>query len=158
DVADAMPPDQGEATVAPPNASTWNLEGLDLRAPPDRVFVSALARDLDGDGNLDVVALVAPAGAAAQPTPARPPRHAAHTLDVVVYRGQAQRLEGPSAVATAPPLTTDASCAPVRRLARIGKRSVFLEVGADCTGHAAALPARWIAVVMVDRAPRIQFS
>jgi len=50
------------ATIAPPSTTKWSLEGLSFDAPGGTQIVAALAQDLDGDGQRDVVAYVQPPG------------------------------------------------------------------------------------------------
>jgi len=49
---------QQAAAVAPPESKTWTLDGLALAAPEGTFFQLGLARDLDGDGAVDVLAVV----------------------------------------------------------------------------------------------------
>ncbi|HEY2513266.1 MAG TPA: hypothetical protein VGI39_20500, partial [Polyangiaceae bacterium] len=132
-----------EATVAPPKASRFTVDGLDLTAPPERVFALALVADFDGDGARDAVALVDRAVAGVVPEDAG--------LDpglVLLYRGTAQGTIGaPEVIATPPALANGPSCAPRRRLAQVGKHSVALETGAACD-HAGS--QRWVAGISIS--------
>ena len=132
-----------EATVAPPKASRFTVDGLDLSAPPERVFALALVADFDGDGARDAVALVdrdVPGGAT---------EDAGVDLgEVVLYRGAPQGgLAAPQVIATPPALANGPSCAAKRRLAQVGKHSVALETGAACD-HAGS--QRWVAAIAIS--------
>lgn len=50
------------ATVLPPGTTRSAVDGLSFEAPAGSVIVAALAHDLDGDGQKDVVAYVQPPG------------------------------------------------------------------------------------------------
>jgi hypothetical protein len=53
---------QLRATLAPPGTTKWSLDGLAFEAPAGAQIVAALAADLDGDGERDVVGYVQPSG------------------------------------------------------------------------------------------------
>lgn len=48
------------AALAPTGANKWSLDGLAFDAPPNSAIVAAIAHDLDGDGQKDVVAWTQP--------------------------------------------------------------------------------------------------
>jgi hypothetical protein len=161
--ADAAPFEAEPSVVAPANATRWRLGGLDLEAPAGRIFLHGLAGDFDGDGKGDALVIVAP-DADAGPS----------SMEVVHYRGGSRGAEIASTLVAAPlnGAGEGDGCAPVRRLARVGKRSAAVELGADCSasakptsraaGAAAAVdpraPDRWFAVVAFDPAAQVHFS
>jgi hypothetical protein len=138
--AEAGAPFAGEAaTLAPPGLARWPVGGLVLDAPQGLVFVSAVVRDFDGDGAADAFAVVraAEAGDAGR---------------LAFYRGGpgAGAAAGIAAQATfAPPaeIVRDGACAPVARLAAIGKKTVLAELGSQCPPRPSSAPDRWVAVV-----------
>lgn len=50
------------ASLAPTGANKWSLDGLPFDAPPGSAIVAALAHDVDGDGQKDIVAYTQPPG------------------------------------------------------------------------------------------------
>ena len=134
------------AVIAPASAASWTLDGMKLEAPPGEVFTLGLPKDLDGDGVLDVLALVKHPD---EPDPGR----------VLFWKGQSAGVLTPPVVAgTPPPLGGDPSCSVAQRLAGIGKHSALVELGLACAGHAAS-PSRWVAVVVsTSRAAEVHFS
>jgi len=144
DAAPPAPPPDASAAVhepallAPPHATAWTVGKLALTAPPGGMFRQGLAWDLDGDGRDDALALVEIAG---------PVLHD----ELYFYRGGA---DGPSAPTVVPlgeavPVGwSNVACARVERLARVGKRSVAVEVGETCpAGMAGRGPDRVVALV-----------
>lgn len=133
------------AAVAPAGTTRWPLEGLELLSPPDRVFVLGLARDVDGDGTKDAVAIV------------RSTKDEAAPDDVVFYRGGARGVTEGANVASGPgpQPDTDAGCTKVARLAQVGRRSVAVELGAACASLATS---RWVGVLSFDRGVRTRFA
>lgn len=123
------------AVMAPPGLTRWPLEGGELEAPADRVFVSAVVGDFDGDDVRDAFAIV------------RPPE--GNDPGEIVYL----RARGGSALevaATFPPaagLAHDPSCTPLDRLERVGRRAVLAELGFRCEAPFTGAPSRWAAVV-----------
>jgi len=51
-----------QAALAPAGATKWSIDGLAFDAPPGSGIVAALARDVDGDGQRDVIAWTQPPG------------------------------------------------------------------------------------------------
>jgi hypothetical protein len=51
-----------QAALAPTGANKWSLDGLPFEAPPGSAIVAAIAQDVDGDGQRDVVAWTQPPG------------------------------------------------------------------------------------------------
>ncbi len=51
-----------QAALAPAGATKWSMDGLAFDAPPGSAIVAAIARDVDGDGQRDVVAWTQPPG------------------------------------------------------------------------------------------------
>ncbi len=133
---------QQAATLAPPDSKAWTLDGLALAAPEGTVFQLGLARDLDGDGAVDALAIVR----------GKNPGDQAQVLFYAGGAGGAVPLQGVLAAAP-PPMPSDPSCSPLQRLSQVGPHSAFVEVGWQCAGHAEArahapvLPTRWAAVV-----------
>jgi hypothetical protein len=151
------------ATGAPPGSKSWTLDGLKLEAPPGTVFVLGLTGDLSGDGSVDALAIVRGSGSNVEPPAADGGKAAAVQAELVFYKGHAGGALDPGVVVGAPPaLLLDPTCSPVERLSKVGKHSVFVELGAQCAGHAvaraAATPSRWAAVVSVGRAATVHFS
>jgi hypothetical protein len=134
----------GEIAVpAPPGLAHWEVDGVVLDAPQGDVFVSAVVGDFDGDGAKDCFAIVRPADGNDPGV-------------LVLYRGGGHGGH-PAPVTFAPPtgLAREASCVPVDRLVLAGRRSVIAELGATCEAHPSAAPARWVAVVSAETAPRV---
>lgn len=136
---DAGSPFAGQpATLAPPGLARWPLDGSVLEAPEGRVFVSAVAGDLDEDGVRDAFAIV------------RPPE-GNDPGELVFLNARSRAADSPlvvtATVAPAPGLARDASCTPVDRLVRVGPRAVLVELGAQCATHPSNAPDRWIGVV-----------
>jgi hypothetical protein len=139
------------ATTATPGLSQWSVGGLALQAPAGLVFVSAVARDFDGDGAGDAFAL------------ARPPDGPDPGV-LVFYRGAPHAAPGdaglPPQTTFAPSLETPppAGCTPVDRLVAVGHRSVLVELGAQCPPRAGSAPDRWLAVVAGGATPRVRLA
>ena len=134
------------ATVAPAGTTRWALDGVDLAAPPERVFVAGLVRDFDGDGTKDAVAVV------------RGTKDLTLADELFFWKGTARGgLDAPASVAAAPSPApaADAGCTRVFRLAQVGRRSVAVELGGACPALASS---RWLGVVSFDRGVRTRFS
>jgi hypothetical protein len=151
----ALEPDAGagtfhprEAIAATPGATRVTVDGLDLAAPVDRVFVLTLTGDFDGDGARDAAAIVA------RSTPADLDA-GLQAGELLLYRGGAGAAVGaPSVVATPPPLpiapvAPGVACTAVNRLGQVGRHTLAVEMGAACDK---ARGARWVAAVVVGRA------
>jgi len=136
------------AVLAPVGATRWTVEGVDLVAPPDRVLVSALVRDFDDDGAKDALAIVR-----APPPPGKPSE--AGAAELVHYAGNAKGPPTGITLVGSPPPRTDAACAPLARLERIGPHTAFAEVGATCTRGPSS---RALYVVRLARSPSVAFS
>jgi hypothetical protein len=140
------------AVLAPAATSSWAISGLVLEAPPGLVFVAALVRDFDDGGAPDAFAVVRPVeggdpgqvafyrgpGAEAGPTPTSLAARA-------VFAPPADLIQGPG-------------CAPLARLAAIGRRSVLVELGSRCPPRVSSAPDRWVAVVAGGAAPRVRLA
>jgi hypothetical protein len=153
--ASAAAPDAGDtfggidATAAPPGTTRWPIQGLVLQAPPGLVFVSAVVRDVDGDGQDDAFAIARPTDGGDDPGA------------VVFYRGRpgATPLAPSATIAPSPDLARSDGCAPVDRLVLIGAHAVLAELGAHCPLHAATRPDRWVAIVSAaGGAPRVRLA
>ena len=142
---------QEPATVAPPGLSQWQVAGLALEAPQGLVFVSAVARDFDGDGATDAFALVRPA-------------EGSDPGELLFYRGAAHAGEGDAGLSAQTTFTPalevprEAGCTAVDRLVAVGRRSVLVELGSQCPPRAASAPDRWIAVVAGGATPHIRLA
>ncbi len=136
------------ALVAPPDARTWNVEGLQLVSPAGSELLLAIVRDLDGDGKKDALAIVRP------PAPAGKPKGEVGPAQIIHYDG-ATSPPLATVIASASPPRTDAACTPIARLERIGPRSALAEVGASCTTGAAA---RGLFVVRLAKQPGVAFE
>jgi hypothetical protein len=151
-VADAAAPFAGEAAVAAPvGRSVWPVGGVVLQAPPGMVFVSAVVRDFDGDGAADAFAI------------ARPPE--GNDPGVLVYYRGAPHVEpgdaGLAALTTFSPALDGSratGCTTVDRLVAVGRRSVLVELGAQCPPHAGHAPDRWLAVLAGGATPRVRMA
>jgi hypothetical protein len=109
-----------DSVIAPPPGTTsLEIDGAQV-SMSDREIVQALVADFDGDGKKDVLAIVRPAGDAGPPS----------TGELVHWRGG---VPAPAVVASGPTMSVDPSCAPSWRLARIGPRSAFAELGTACS-------------------------
>ena len=136
------------ALLAPANARTWNVGGLELVAPEGRELVMAIVRDLDGDGKNDALAIVRP------PAPPGKPPSEIGAAEIVHYAGTSLRPV-PTVIASAPAPRADASCTPVARLERVGPRSAFAEVGSSCA-HGGS--SRALFVIRLAKDPGIAFD
>lgn len=137
-------PSGGEpALVAPPNATTWNVEGVELVAPAGKELVQAIVRDFDDDGKKDALAIVR------APPPSDKPDEIAPG-EIVFYEGGAKE---PTSLAVAPP--PPAGCAPIARLERVGPKSAFAELGAVCMRGGGA---RALYVVRLAKKPAVGFD
>src|SRR5277367_5580651 len=56
--ADAASGHARAASVAPPNVSSWTVDGVPVTAPEGFILVLGLADDFDGDGKKDAFAVV----------------------------------------------------------------------------------------------------
>ena len=123
----------GSAKDAPPGATEWSQNGLDLRAPAGTTFVRALFLDFDGDGQDDALAVAR--------------RENVQDALIAFY---------PSASGTTPPATVvlpqtklagDASCSLGSRIDPAGAKSALVEFGLSCAGHGGAGALRKIVLV-----------
>ncbi len=157
---DASPSVGATARVAPPNALTWAVDGLELVAPHKREFVLALVGDFDGDGKQDALAIVKPAASVDKPTDA--------IAAEIVYYGNlrplgvdgvgASPLSAPVTIASVPSVPSvraDSTCLPVARLERAGLRTALVELGSACTRGASS---RVLFVVRLGKDPSIAFE
>ena len=139
-------PREVAANVAPVGATRWSLDGLDLEAPAGRVFTLGIARDFDGDGAKDALAVMLP-----EQTP-----NAGGEL--YFFRGRrGGGVEPAIAVGTAPPMGGDVGCTATRRLGQIGPHSALVELAVACPPNK-GVPMRWLALVIMQPLPRVHFS
>jgi hypothetical protein len=107
------------------------------------VFVLGLARDLDGDGTKDALAIVR---GSADP----------FSGEVLFFKGRDAGVAPPALVATSPAAAYDPSCSAAQRIGQVGPKSAFVELSAQCNPP---LPGgRWIAALTFDPRPRVHFS
>ncbi len=135
------------ALVAPPNATSWAVEGMTLEPGGGREVALALVRDFDGDGKKDALAVVRLPLAERKPgTP---------TGELVFFHG-GDGTKAPGAIAIGPPLAMQPSCSPIARLEKIGPRSAFAEIGSGCVRGAGS---RSIVVVrLTGPMPAVSFD
>jgi hypothetical protein len=134
-----------EAGVAPKDSTRWTLDGLDLVAPPARVFLAGLTGDFDGDGAVDAAALVAPSSTdtVAVDVDAGP-----RASELVLYRGtHGGTLAAPQTIASPPPFVFSPACAPKNRLAQVGRHTLLVETGATCASPDTA--SRFVAALVI---------
>jgi hypothetical protein len=117
-----------------------------LEAPDGLVFHSAIVSDFYADGEKAAFAV-------AHPAEGNDPG------EVLFYRGRAAGEVLSLAGRIAPPvLARDASCLATRRLARIGRAAVHVELGSACSLHPVTGPVRWVAVLDAGTSPRVRFA
>ncbi len=145
--AGAPSPTAEPALIAPAGTTTWKVEGLELVAPPGRELLSAIVRDVDGDGKKDALAIVRPPAAPGKP-------NEVGAAEIVFYAGSTSPARA-SVVASAPPPRVDATCTPLARLERIGPRSALAELGTAC---ARGPSARALVVVRLAKNPAVAFD
>jgi hypothetical protein len=135
------------ATQAPPSSTRWTLDGVTLSAPAGMVFELAVVRDFDADGKTDAAALV---------------RRADQENDLgtlLYYHADGTGLASPITVAPSPTFTTTGTCTPKRTMSGIGRHSVWLELGLQCTTPSLREPARQISVwTLRTTPPRMHLS
>jgi hypothetical protein len=112
-------------------------------------FVAALVRDFDDDGVPDAFAIARPA-------------EGADPGQVAFYGGVggdgSAALSARASFAPPPGLMQGPGCAPLARLAAIGRRTVLVELGSRCPPRVSSLPDRWLAVVAGGAAPRVRLA
>jgi hypothetical protein len=140
-------PHETSATQAPPGTSTWTTGGVTIVAPAGLIFELAVVRDFDGDGKSDVAAL------------ARKNGDDGDLGSLLYYHADASGLAAPITVAPSPTLAPPgASCISKRRMSAIGRHSLYLELGAQCTAPSAKDPSRQISVWTLHTQPRVHLS
>lgn len=161
---DAGAPFVGEAAVvAPPGLARWSVGGIVLQAPDGDVFLAATVRDFDGDGAPDAFAVTRPA-------------QGNDPGQLVYYRGltakgPASPSPEPSQADSEPPalspqgtfspppaMARDTGCPPLDRLVLLGRRSVFVELGAPCAARTSSAPDRWVAIVAAGTPARVRLA
>lgn len=121
------------ALALPEGTTTWKGDGLVIDGS-GREIVHVLARDFDGDGKKDALAILRP------PPTERKPGSPSGQL-VFVHGGEAGRP--PAAIAVGPSIGQWPACVATARLERVG-RSAYAEIGSACPK---AVGTRSIAVV-----------
>ncbi|MEI7891687.1 MAG: hypothetical protein WCI05_01265 [Myxococcales bacterium] len=139
------PADTSVAALAPPKTTTWPVEGLVLRAPAGRVFVSALVGDVNGDGIRDAFAFV------------RNPESALELAELVFYRGKTDGVGAAEVVDLPKDLAPRVDCIPMQRLVRAGARGVWIEVGSTCSAPRDGA-SRFVALLRAGSAVSSRFA
>lgn len=136
------------ATQAPAHATRWTFDGITLAAPPGMVFELGIARDFDSDGHIDAAALVRRDGQEAE------------LGTLLYYHAEATGFAPPITVSPLPTLAPQgAACTPKRKMSAIGKHSLWLELGAQCTAPSLREPSRQISVWTLRTAqPRVHLA
>lgn len=142
------PAGEVSATQAPAHSTRWTLGGVSVAAPAGQVFELGIARDVDGDGHLDFVALV---------------RRDGQDTDLgtlVLYKWEGEALAAPTTIAESPAfnLAGTADCQPKRKLSAIGHHSVWIELGYQCATRSGKEPLRQVSVWTLRAQPRLHFS
>ena len=136
---------RGVARVPPEAmASRWVLDELELVAPENHGFVVGLAADLDGDGDRDAVAWVAPV-------------EAQGTGKLLLYAGDAEnRVGAPRPLAELPKLFPEGCTAEVA-LDQVGSGAVVVRADARCPqAPEPGASTRWMAVVSPAEEPALR--
>jgi len=135
------------ATQAPAHATRWTLDGVNVVAPAGMVFELGIARDFDGDGHTDVAAL------------ARRDGQDGDLGTLLYYRAEGNALAAPVTVAPSPSLGAQgATCTPKRKMSAVGRHSLWLELGVQCTSPSLREPSRQISVWALRAQPRVHLS
>ncbi|MBX3228150.1 MAG: hypothetical protein KIT84_27005 [Labilithrix sp.] len=136
-----------EAAVAlAPGVTSWRGDGLVIDGGGQEIAL-LLARDFDGDGKTDALAILRPPLAERKP--------GASTGRLVYVRGGEPNVP-PAAIAVGPALGQWPACVATARLEKVGPRSVFAEIGSDCPK---AIGTRAISVVrLAPPAPAVAFD
>jgi hypothetical protein len=109
-------------------------------SPPGTAFVLGVARDLDGDGTADGLAIV------------RRMDDAADVGAVVFFKN------GGSPMILVPSRIGSQGCPLTQRLGIVGPRSAFVELGLGCPAQSSREPSRSIAVLGFGKGPRVQLE
>ena len=133
---------QVHATLPPPSTTHFELEGLTFDAPPGNVLVAAIAHDVDGDGQRDVVAYVQPAAGGGG--------------EVRLHRGDGSGALAPSRVVAASDLVLPAPCLGKPAMTLVGPHTITLDLHPSC-GDGAPAPRRF-AVVAFAPTPSVRWS
>jgi hypothetical protein len=128
--------------LAPPGTARWAIGDTVLQAPDGHVFVSALVRDVDGDGAKDAFAVLR----------AEDGGDNASQGQLAYYHGRpnADVLRDPSTFPPPPGLLQSQQghgCPAAARLVGVGARSALFELGAPCPQHPSVGPDRWVALL-----------
>ncbi len=145
--AAAAAPGSEAALIAPPSATRWTVEGLDLVAPEGREYAVAIVRDFDNDGQKDALAVTRTVTDAGKPETVQ--------LELVHYANKNGALAA-KALASLPSVNASAACPPIVRLERTGDRSLAAELGSSCTDGRGG--TRTIFVVRVGPSPVVAYE
>ena len=122
------------------DSTRWTVDGIDLQAPPESVFVSAVVHDFEETGGRMLRHRASGRGHRSGPARRTSPRgsrgHPRRDCDLRAARGPRPRRR-------LPPSPT--ACE------RVGKRAVLAELGVQCAARTTSAPARWVAVVAARR-------
>lgn len=142
---DAGPVGDARATVAPPDAASWTLDGLALVAPPGKFFVLGMTGAFDGDQRVDAVTVVRDAS---EPD----------VGEVWVYPGSPSGPLPGVRLGGGPTSALDPSCSATPKLARVGPHAALVELGAVCAERSSGSGSRWIGIVDMKGTPRLKAS
>lgn len=143
----AAPPDaaphfaEQAAEKAPEGATRLRLGELTIDAPKGRVLLLGLARDIDGDGVTDALAVVRSA-------------NAPFTSEALFFKGKSGALEAPVPLGSVYAVPNP-DCAPAPRLSVVGARSVYVEQGSSCTRPPDIAATRTFVVYLFSPEPRV---
>lgn len=134
------------ALALPEGTTTWKGDGLVIDGA-GREIVHVLARDFDGDGKKDALAILRP------PAAERKPGSPSGQL-VFVHGGETGRP--PAAISVGPLIGQWPACVATARLEAVGPRSAYAEIGSACPK---AVGTRGIAVVRLSGpVPTVSFD
>lgn len=125
---------------------SWSSDGIAIDGA-GREIALVLARDFDGDGKTDALAILRP------PAAERKPGAPTGSL-VFVHGGDAGRP--PAAISVGPLLGQWPSCVATARLEKVGRRSAYAEIGSACPN---AVGTRAVFVVRLgEPVPTVSFD
>jgi hypothetical protein len=131
------------ALTLAPGTTTWKGAGLSIDGS-GREIALVLARDFDGDGKQDALAILRPVAEERKP--------ASLTGQVVFVHGGASV---PAVIAMGPTLGQWPACIATARLEKVGAKSAFAEIGSNCPK---AVGERKIFILRLGPVPTIAFD